>query len=142
MVEKIDHIGLVVKNIEETSKLYEKLFGIRCGKVDCLQSYYDQEGVNVKIAFLRVGDTNIELLEPSDGKYGDFLREKGEGMHHLAFKVSNIKETVEALERHKVKFIRPQKIMEIPKFQTKIAFINPRFTNGATIELMESQKKE
>ena len=130
-ISKVDHIGIAVKSIEETLKFYEGVLGIKCqGK----EEVADQKVIT---AFFPVGDTEVELLQSTseDGTIAKFIEKKGEGMHHIAFRVDNIEK---ALKELKAKGIRL--IDEVPRLGAggaKIAFIHPKATNGVLIEISE-----
>ncbi len=131
MVSKLDHIGIAVDNLEESIKFYEETLGLK------LQGIETVEEQKVKVAFLPVGDTEIELLEAtsSDSPIAKFIEKKGQGVQHLAFRVENIEK---ALEEAKEKGIRL--IDEKPRYGAggaKIAFLHPKSTNGVLVELCE-----
>lgn len=131
MVNKIDHIGIAVSNLEESIKFYEDILGL---KIEGEEVVEEQK---VKVAFLPIGDTEIELLEAttSDSPVAKFIENKGQGVQHIAFKVNNIEK---ALEDMKAKGIRL--IDEKPRYGAggaRIAFLHPKGTNGVLIELCE-----
>src|SRR6185436_6674275 len=82
----IEHIGIAVKNLDEATKYYEEVLGLKCYSIEEVK---DQQ---VKTAFFRIGQTKIELLESTSpgGPIGKFIESKGEGIHHIAFAVKNI----------------------------------------------------
>ncbi|SET81003.1 methylmalonyl-CoA epimerase [Natronincola peptidivorans] len=128
---KIDHIGIAVKNLDETLKFYQDILGLECIGTEVVEEQ------KVKVAFLPVGDTEVELLESTeeDGPIAKFIEKKGEGIQHIAFRVDNIEE---AIEEMKAKGIRM--IDEKPRYGAggaKIAFCHPKSTNGVLIELSE-----
>ena len=131
MVTKIDHIGIAVKNIEETLKFYEDVLGIKCVSQEVVEEQ------KVKVAFLPVGDTEVELLESTseDGPIARFIEKKGEGIQHVAFKVDNIEEAIAELQQKGVKLID-----EKPRYGAggaRIAFLHPKSTAGVLIEISE-----
>lgn len=133
MVTKIDHIGIAVKNLDETLKFYEEVLGIKCEGTEVVESQ------KVKTAFLPIGDTEVELLESTDkdGAIAKFIEKRGEGIQHIAYRVENIEK---ALEEVKEKGIRL--IDEKPRSGAggaKIAFLHPKSTYGVLIELCERQ---
>ena len=93
-MKKIEHIGIAVKNIDESNDLFTKLFGEPHYKTEAVES----EGV--KTSFFKVGANKIELLEATkdDSPIAKFIDKKGEGIHHIAFDVDNIKEEVKRLK--------------------------------------------
>lgn len=131
MVNKVDHIGIAVKSIEEALKFYEDVLGIKCVEQEVVEEQH------VRTAFLPVGDTEVELLESTsdDGPIAKFIEKKGEGIQHIAYKVDNIEK---ALEELKAKGIRL--IDEKPRMGAggaKIAFLHPKSTFGVLIEICE-----
>jgi methylmalonyl-CoA/ethylmalonyl-CoA epimerase len=131
MVGKVDHIGIAVKNLEESLKFYEDVLGIKCVADEVVEEQ------KVKTAFLPLGDTEIELLESTseDGPIAKFIEKKGEGIQHIAYKVDDIEK---ALEELKAKGIRL--IDEKPRLGAggaRIAFLHPKSTFGVLIEICE-----
>ena len=127
----VDHIGIAVKSIDESLKFWEAAMGIKCHGVEEVAEQ------KVKTAFLPLGDTEIELLEPTnaDSPVAKFIEAKGEGIHHLAIRVENLEE---ALAELKAKGIRL--IDEKPRCGAggaKIAFLHPKATGGILLELSE-----
>jgi len=129
--EKIDHIGIAVASLDEALKFYRDQLGL---------DFKGTEVVNeqkVKVAFFPVGESKLELLESTDpdGPVGKFIAKKGEGIHHLSFRVSNIEEKLQQLQESGVSLID-----EKPRFGAggaKIAFLHPKSTGGILIELCE-----
>jgi len=131
VVGKVDHIGIAVSNLDDAIKLYKDVLGLE------LHGIEEVEEQKVKVAFLPVGDTEIELLESTspEGPIARYIEAKGQGIQHIAFQVDNI-ET--ALEEMKSKGMRL--IDEKPRYGAggaKIAFLHPKSTNGVLIELCE-----
>lgn len=131
MVNKIDHIGIAVKNLEETLKFYEDVLGIKCVSQEVVEEQ------KVKVAFLPIGDTEVELLESTseDGPIARFIEKKGEGIQHIAFKVDNIEEAIKELEEKGVRMIDEQ-----PRYGAggaRIAFLHPKSTSGVLIEISQ-----
>jgi methylmalonyl-CoA/ethylmalonyl-CoA epimerase len=132
----IEHIGIAVKNLEESIKYYEGVLGLKCYSVE---EVTDQK---VKTAFFKVGQTKIELLESTDpeGPIGKYIEKKGEGIHHLAFHVNDIQN---ALDEAKEKGIRL--IDEKPRRGAEgldIGFLHPKSTNGVLTEFCEDKSKK
>ena len=127
----IEHIGIAVKNLEESIKFYEDILGLKCYSVEEVK---DQK---VKTAFFKVGQTKIELLESTDpeGPIGKFIEKKGEGIHHLAFHVNDLQNALKEAESKGVKLIdsSPRKGAE----GLNIAFLHPKSTNGVLTEFCE-----
>jgi methylmalonyl-CoA/ethylmalonyl-CoA epimerase len=131
----IEHIGIAVKNLEETIKYYESVLGLECYSVEEVK---DQK---VKTAFFMVGQTKIELLESTDteGPIGKFIEKKGEGIHHLAFAVKDIDNMLVETEAKGIQLIdkTPRKGAE----GLDIAFLHPKSTFGVLTELCENKNK-
>jgi len=131
MIEKIDHIGIAVKSIKETSELLCNILGLKVAVEEIVEEQ------KVKVAFLPLGDSELELLEStsSEGPIARFIEKKGEGIQHIAFRVNNIEETLDKLKKEGVRLID-----EKPRYGAggaKIAFLHPKCTNGVLIELCE-----
>lgn len=134
MVEKIDHIGIAVRNIEKTSKLLSNILGLKVASEEIIEEQ------KVKVAFLPLGDSELELLESTspEGPIARFIEKKGEGIQHIAFRVNNIEEVLEKLKKEGVRLID-----EKPRYGAggaKIAFLHPKDTNGILVELCERDK--
>lgn len=131
MLERIDHIGIAVKDLEQALGFYEKKLGLKCTSVEEVAEQ------KVRVAFLPLGESKIELLEPTDpaGPVGAFLAQKGPGVHHLSLAVDNLKETLKNLEKEGVALI--DKEPRIGAGGAKIAFVHPRATGGILLELCE-----
>jgi len=131
----IEHIGIAVKNLEESIKFYEEVLGLKCYAVE---EVMDQR---VKTAFFMVGQTKVELLESTDpeGPIGKFIEKKGEGVHHLAFAAEGIEGALEELQNKGVQLIdkAPRKGAE----GLDIAFLHPKSTHGVLMELCENKNK-
>ena len=125
----IEHIGIAVKNLDESIKFYEDVLGLKCYTVEEVK---DQK---VKTAFFKIGDTKIELLESTapDGPISKFIEKKGEGIHHIAFKTADINSSLKELEEKNIRLIdeHPRKGAE----GLNIAFLHPKAANGVLIEL-------
>jgi len=128
---KVDHIGIAVKSISEALKLYEEVLGIKCEGVEEVSEQ------KVKTAFLPIGDTEIELLESTspDGPVAKFIEKRGEGIHHIAFRVENIEEALRELKEKGIALIdeKPRK----GAGGARIAFLHPKSTSGVLIEICE-----
>lgn len=132
MIKHIEHIGIAVENIEVALKTYEDLLGVTCYKTEVVETEY------VKTAFLKVGETKIELLEAliTDSPIGKFLAKKGAGFHHIAFEVDDIHAEIERLSSMGFEMIN-----EMPKNGADnklIAFLHPRSTQKLLVEICQS----
>jgi methylmalonyl-CoA/ethylmalonyl-CoA epimerase len=127
-ITHIEHIGIAVENLEEAISFYEKAFNLTCYAVE---EVADQK---VRTAFFKVGQTKIELLESTDpeGPIGKFIASKGQGIHHLAFCVDNVGESLSQVEEAGVRLIdkTPRKGAE----GTNIGFLHPKSTFGVLTE--------
>ncbi|OQB95279.1 MAG: Glyoxalase/Bleomycin resistance protein/Dioxygenase superfamily protein [Spirochaetes bacterium ADurb.Bin110] len=130
-VFKIDHIGIAVEKIDMALSVWGATLGL---PLNGIEEVLDQK---VKTAFMPIGDTEIELLESTDpeGPIGKFIATKGQGVHHLAFRVENIDEALSELKAKGVRLID-----EEPRYGAggaRIAFIHPKATGGVLVELCE-----
>jgi methylmalonyl-CoA/ethylmalonyl-CoA epimerase len=127
-VSHIEHIGIAVNSLEEAIPYYEKVLGLKCYAVE---EVADQK---VKTAFFKVGDTKIELLESTDpeGPIGKFIEKKGQGIHHLAFAVDNINESLKQAEEDGIRLI--DKTSRKGAEGLNIGFLHPKSTLGVLTE--------
>jgi methylmalonyl-CoA epimerase len=128
---KIDHIGIAVKSLSAAVKVYEQAVGLK------LAGYDQVDDQGVRIAMLDIGESRIELLEPTrpDSPIEKFMSKRGEGIHHIAVRVDNIEQTLERLKTAGVRLID-----EKPKrgaHNTRVAFIHPASMHGVLMELVE-----
>ena len=132
---QIEHIGIAVSNLESAIDFYERVMGLKCYKIE---EVADQK---VRTAFLKVGETKIELLESTDpeGPIGKFIEKRGEGIHHIAFSVEKIEEHLAHAQNMGVKLIdsTPRKGAE----NLDIAFLHPKSASGVLIEFCENKKE-
>lgn len=131
MIQKLDHIGIAVSNLDEALKLYSEVLGLKLTGTEVVEEQ------KVRVAFLPVGDTEVELLESTspDGPIAKFIEAKGQGIQHMAFKVDNIEEAIEEMKAKGMRMID-----EKPRYGAggaKIAFMHPKSSNGVLIELSE-----
>lgn len=132
MIKKVDHIGIAVKNLDEALSMYKRVYGLEPIKVERL------EAIKVRIAFIPLGEVLIELLEPTEpgeGRIGQFLEEKGEGFHHIALRVESIHRAMEELRKMNISL--KDKEPRDGGDDSKIAFIDPAFSNNVLTELVE-----
>jgi methylmalonyl-CoA/ethylmalonyl-CoA epimerase len=131
---KVEHIGIAVKSLAESVPLFEKLLNSQCYKTELVES----EKANT--AFFQQGKNKIELLESTDpdGVIAKFLEKKGEGIHHIAFEVTDIENEMERLKEEGFVLLN-----EKPKAGADnklICFLHPKTTNGVLIELCMERK--
>jgi methylmalonyl-CoA/ethylmalonyl-CoA epimerase len=134
MIKKIEHLGIAVKDLNNSNNLFKRLFGLEHYKVEKVES----EGVST--SFFMIGETKIELLEATqeNSAIAKFIEKKGEGIHHIAFEVDNIESEMQRLKTEGFELIHQQ-----PKDgadNKKICFLHPKSTNGVLIELCEEKK--
>lgn len=130
-MKKIEHIGIAVKNLEKSNALFAALFG---------ESHYKIEEVReegVKTSFFKSGPNKIELLEATtpESPIAKFIEKKGEGIHHIAFAVSDIKSEIKRLQKEGFIVLN-----ETPKKGADnkwVTFLHPKSTNGVLIELCQ-----
>jgi methylmalonyl-CoA/ethylmalonyl-CoA epimerase len=134
-MNKIEHIGIAVKNLNDSNELFSKLFGKAHYKIEEVES----EGV--KTTFFKVGNNKIELLEATknDSPISKFIEKKGEGIHHIAFDVDDIESEIGRLKKEGFIVLN-----ETPKYGADnklVAFLHPKTSNGVLIELCQDIKK-
>ncbi len=131
MLTRIEHIGIVVRNVEEALKFYEEALGLECTHVEEVAEQA------VRIACLPVGQSEIELVQPTteDSGVARFLEKRGEGVHHLCFEVDDIEATLADLRDRGLRLIDEKP--RLGRQGQKCAFIHPRSTHGVLIELYE-----
>ena len=130
MSTKVDHIGIVVRDIQEALRVYENALALP------LRETMEVPDQKVKVAFLPIGESTIELVQPTTDDTGiaRYLEKQGEGIHHICIEVDDIEEALARLESHGV-----QLIDEEPRqgAHGKVAFIHPQGAHGVLLELVE-----
>jgi methylmalonyl-CoA/ethylmalonyl-CoA epimerase len=131
---KVEHIGIAVKKFEDSIPLFEKLFNCSCYKKETIES----ESVNT--AFFQKGETKIELLESIEpnGVVAKFIDKKGEGIHHIAFEVTDIEAEMERLKTEG--FVLLNDKPKLGADNKLVCFLHPKNTNGVLIELCQEIK--
>ena len=134
MLENVDHIGIAVKDLDEAMKLYRGTFGLEPTLV------YESAFTKARIAFFQIGDTKIELIQPVEPEsvMGKFLEKQGEGIHHLAYTVKDIEESLRELEESGVRLI-DKKSRQVRENE-RVAFLHPKSTNGVLVELVQVEE--
>ena len=131
MLEKLDHIGIAVKDLDQAMKLYREAFGIEPSLV------YESSHTKAKIAFFPIGEVRIELIQPvnPESVVGRFLEKKGEGIHHIAYSVRDVDRSLMELETKGVHLIdrKSRKVRE----NERVGFLHPKSTNAVLIELIQ-----
>jgi methylmalonyl-CoA/ethylmalonyl-CoA epimerase len=130
-MNKIEHIGIAVKDLNVSINLYENLLGVACYKKEEVVSE------SVTTAFFKTGESKIELLGATspDSVISKFIEKKGEGIHHIAFEVTDILIEIDRLKKLGFVFVN-----DVPKRGADnklICFVHPKNTNGVLIELCQ-----
>src|SRR3990167_6500493 len=130
-ITHIEHIGIAVKSIDKAKKYYEDVLGLKCYAIEEIA---DQK---VKTAFFMAGQTKIELLESTspDGPIGKFIEKRGEGIHHIAFAVKDLQDSLEEVKSKNVMLIDEKG--KIGAEGMNIAFLHPKSTFGVLTEFCE-----
>ncbi len=133
-MQKVEHIGIAVKSLHQSEQLFEKLLGVPSYKQEKVES----EGVTTM--FFRIGETKIELLEASNPEsiIAKFIEKRGEGMHHIAFDVTDIQAEMQRLKAQGFTLLN-----EVPKKGADnklVCFLHPKTTSGVLIELCQEIK--
>lgn len=128
---KVDQIGIVVKNVEETMKIYEKTFGIE--PFPTVESYIDS--AKLKIVLFELGEAEIELIQVLEGEtiHSKFLEKRGEGLHHLGFFVKDIEKELAKLKREGIRVLERGTVLGAVKF----AYLDTEKTLGVVLELIQ-----
>ena len=131
MIKKVEHIGIAVKHIQTSNVLFEKLFGKQAYK----REQVEREGVTT--SFFQIGDTKIELLEATaeTSAISKFIDKRGEGIHHIAYEVDDIRQEMKRLELEGFQLLNsePQKGAD----NKLICFLHPKTTNGVLVEICQ-----
>lgn len=129
-IKKINHVAIVVRDIKQALGFWETALGL---KLDHIEEVPSQQS---KVAFIPVGESEIELVQPTtdDSGMAAYLEKKGEGMHHLCVEVENIDEILKILAEQGVRLIN-ETAVELPG--RRMAFVHPKSTNGVLVELYE-----
>lgn len=131
---KLEHIGIAVKDLNNSTQLFEQLFGKSNYKIETVESE------NVSTSFFQIGESKVELLEAThaDSAIAKFIEKKGEGIHHLAFEVSDIQAEMKRLEAEGFELINKE-----PKQGADnklVCFLHPKSSNGVLVELCQEIK--
>jgi methylmalonyl-CoA/ethylmalonyl-CoA epimerase len=133
MVRKIEHIGIVVGDLEKSLRPYQDLLGLKLKETEEL----DVQGAFTRVAFFPIGDVNVELVHTTakTGLAAEFFKEHGEGIHHIAFEVEDLEKTFQTLKAKGVQFVW-DKIITGSR-GSKVAFFKAEEFNGVYIELVQ-----
>ncbi|WP_053219285.1 methylmalonyl-CoA epimerase [Virgibacillus senegalensis] len=134
--KKIAHIGIAVRQIKESLPFYQDILGLDVEKIE------EVESEQVRVAFLRIGETRIELLEPMNEQSAihRFIEKKGEGVHHLAFEVDDLEERLSEYRSKGVPLLNETPVTGAENSQ--IAFVHPKAASRVLIELCQHQESE
>ncbi|RFB17094.1 methylmalonyl-CoA epimerase [Bacillus sp. HNG] len=135
MIEKIDHIGIAVSSIENALPFYTNVLNLKLEGIETVESE------KVRVAFIKIGESKLELLEPlsSESPIAKFIEKRGEGIHHIALGVSSIEERIKEIKEHGIRMLADE-----PKKGAggaKIAFMHPKSTGSILYELCEKPSK-
>ncbi len=134
MFKKVEHIGIAVKDLKKSNELFAKLFGKEHYKIEQVESE------NVSTSFFMLGETKIELVEATDtnSAISKFIDKKGEGIHHIAYEVSDILKEMNRLKEQGFELLNsePKKGAD----NKLICFLHPKSTNGVLVELCQEIK--
>lgn len=135
-IKKIDHVAIVVEDIDEALGFWRDALGLELHQVEDVP---DQESL---VAFLPIGEGEIELVEPTsqDSGVARYLNKRGPGIHHLCFEVDDIQATLDKLKSHNVRLIHETALTGTGG--KKFAFIHPESTHGVLVELYELPEAE
>ncbi len=128
-MKKIEHIGIAVKNLQNSNELFSKLFGHEHYKIETVE----REGVNT--SFFMLGETKIELLESrnENSAIAKFIEKRGEGIHHIAFSVDDIYTEMKRLEEEGFQLLNKTPLVGAD--DKLICFLHPKSTNGVLVEI-------
>ena len=131
MIKRMDHVAIAVKDLEEAARFYQTVMGLTLTGVEVVTAQ------KAKVGFFRIGDVNIELVQPSepDSPLIKFLETKGQGIHHLCFEVDDIDAEVKAFVENGATMVDQK-----PRpgaHGTRVAFVHPKSSSGVLIELNE-----
>jgi len=129
-MNKINHVAIVVEDIDEALKFWRDALGLEVDHIEDVPSQHS------RVAFIPVGDSEVELVSPTtqDSGLAKFLEKRGEGLHHLCFEVDDLSEVLDELKIKGIRLINEEPLI-LPG--RKMAFVHPKSTNGVLVELYE-----
>ncbi len=136
MLKRLNHIGIAVHDLEATIAFYEATFGVGAWERISLPERH------MEVAVCRIGDTLLEFIAPTSDQaaFSKFLRERGEGVHHLAYEVDALEPALRALEDRGIRLIDTHGRPGI--HNTCVAFLHPKSTHGVLIELVQPARHD
>jgi methylmalonyl-CoA/ethylmalonyl-CoA epimerase len=139
MKKTIDHIGVAVRNLEDTIQFYKNVLGAKL--IDQYRS--DAKGVESEIAIMEVDGARTELLAPTNNTTSPiarFIKQKGKGVHHIAYRVDDLDATLEELEQQGIRTLKDS--LRINKHGRRLIYLNPADTEGTIIEYCDYPVKK
>lgn len=135
MFKKISHVAIAVKNLEDAIKTFSKLTKVEDYHIEVVEEQ------KVRVAIFKIGDSRIELTEPTsnDSPVAKFIEKRGEGIHHIAFEVEDIEAEIQRLNADNFQLIDTKP--RLGANNCLIAFIHPKSVNGVLVELTQEEKK-
>jgi methylmalonyl-CoA/ethylmalonyl-CoA epimerase len=136
MIKRIDHVAIVVENLGKALGFFQEILGLE------LAGTAHEPEQRVTVAFMPVGDSEVELLEPVDAESGvaRFLQKRGEGLHHICFEVTDIEAALARLKAAGVELINEEPVTNSRGW--RLAFVHPKAAHGVLIELYEAPREE
>jgi len=136
MITKINHLGIAVTSLEQAAKTLKDAFGLEVSGIEEVPSQ------NVRVAFVPVGETRLELLEPTseDSAVAKFLASRGEGLHHIALQTTEIGQDLKEAEANGMRLI--DKEPREGAHGTKVGFVHPKSTFGVLFELVQEDSHQ
>jgi methylmalonyl-CoA epimerase len=130
MIKGINHIAIAVKNVDEAISFYQDTLGLKASEIKTIPEQA------VKVAFIPLGEVNLELVEPLDPQSGvaKFLEQRGEGLHHICFEVDNVNQELKSLAEKGVSLIDKEARRGA---EGMVAFLHPKSTRGVLCELVQ-----
>lgn len=131
MITGLEHIGIAVNDLDEALKVYEKILGLKVKRIKVIKEQ------KIKAALLLVGKVKIELMEPTDeeGPVARFIKKRGEGVHHIAFTVTNLEDFLKKLKEKEIVLVDEKPRIGAEGY--KMAFLHPKSTKNVLLELCE-----
>ena len=136
MVTRINHVGIVVKNLEEELELYDRIYGVKPAVVK------EAMDGRLRVAFIPIGDSEVELLQPVDMNisFGKALQSHGQGIHHFALQTDDIEQEVARMRKAGVAFDTDDP--RVGAHGVRIIFTKPETTGNVTVEICESKPRK
>lgn len=135
MIERVDHIGIAVKSIEDALPFYTEVLGLE------IQGVEEVESEKVKVAFIKAGNIKLELLEPlsEESAIAKHIEKRGEGIHHIAFGVGSIQERIEEMKQKGIVMLQDE--AKVGAGGALVAFMHPKSTGRVLFEMCEKKEK-